>query len=275
MADPGPLPVGQSGRRADEIALAAAKTAAELARQGWQGLKQTTHKGRGDVLTETDLAAQAAILGQITAEFPDHDLLAEEEGGRRLTGACYTWIVDPIDGTYNFSRGIGHFCVAIALYEGDRGLLGVVLDPARDEAFLAVRGAGATLNGVPIQASTRSDIRECCIGCDLGYDDMGGRRALAIGASLFPGLQSWRVMGSGALGLCYAACGRFDLYYHFGLYPWDIAAPGVILAEAGAGLWTWDGEPATGIIRRDSRGVIAAAQPLVGPFLETVDAASG
>ena len=176
--------------------------------------------------------------------------------------ALWTWVVDPLDGTHNFSRGIPYFATNIALCHDGELLLGLTYAPASGEEFFAQRGAGLTVNGQPARVSAAKSVPDCVIGADLGYEDVRAARMLELLAEVWP-VQSVRVMGSAALGLAYAACGRYDLFLHHYLYPWDVAAGIVLVTEGGGAVRDRDGGPAT----IDSEGVIAGAPEAVEEML--------
>ena len=168
----------------------------------------------------------------LTALRPDDGVLGEE--GTDTTGTGRRWLIDPLDGTVNFVHGIDQVAVSVALCEGDRVLVGVVLDVIRDEVFAATAGAGATLDGVPITVSAIPDLGGAIIATGFPYDHDRHAEALTRSlAAVLAEVAGIRRFGSAALDLCWTACGRFDGYYEYSLKPWDIAAGLLVLAEAG------------------------------------------
>ncbi len=218
-------------------------------------------KGRGNFVTETDLAAEQAVLAILREEYPEHEVLAEETAGE-ARGEGWMWVVDPLDGTHNFSRGIPYFAFNIALCYGREPALGLTIAPATGDEFFAEKGSGLTVNGQPARASGAERLGDCVLGVDLGYEDARAARMLELTAEVWP-VQSVRVMGSAALGLAYAACGRFDLFMHHFLYPWDIAAGIVLVREGGGTVLDRDG----GAVGIDSEGVIGGAPGAVKEML--------
>jgi fructose-1,6-bisphosphatase/inositol monophosphatase family enzyme len=212
-------------------------------------------------LTETDLAAEEAVLAVLREEYPQHEVLAEETAGKPR-GEEWMWVVDPLDGTHNFSRGIPYFAFSIALCHGREPLLGLTYAPATGQEFLAERGKGLTINGEVAWGSGAERLGDCVLGVDLGYDDARAARMLDLVAEVWP-VQSVRVMGSAALGLAYAACGRYDMFLHHFLYPWDVAAGIVLVREGGGAIVDRDG----GAASVDSEGVIAGAPVAVEEML--------
>ena len=228
-----PIPPSQSGRSALDVSIDAARRAGQIIRDRFQTEKEIRIKGRADIVTDVDLAAEKAVLDLVRAEYPEFSVLSEESPPIE-TGSQYTWVVDPIDGTRNFAEGIPHFCVVVALARGDQMVVGVTYDPMLEELFTAQQGQGAFLNGEPIQVSERQEIADCLLSFDLGYVDEKAGTALDLIRSLWPGFLSMRLMGSAALGMAYAAAGRIDLYFHHSLSPWDMAS-GILLAREAGG----------------------------------------
>ena len=226
------LPLSRSGNTALSVCETAARRAGELAASRFRTEKEINFKGRANVVTDVDLACERLILDYVGEEFPDFGVLSEESAP--VPGASpYTWVVDPIDGTRNFAEGIPHFCVVVAIADGDTVVAGATYDPVRDELFAAQRGHGATLNGEPISVSDRTDIGEAVLGFDLGYNFEQAGKLLEMASSMWPKAQGYRLMGSSALSIAYAACGRIDLYFHHSLSPWDIASGILLNQEAG------------------------------------------
>jgi fructose-1,6-bisphosphatase/inositol monophosphatase family enzyme len=219
-------------------------------------------KGRGNIVTAADLASERAIQEILAVEYPDHSVLSEETAATARSEG-WTWVVDPLDGTRNYLSGIPMFCINVALCHNAEPLLGLTFEPVRREEFFALSGGGAFLNERPIRASTKESVMASVLAIDMGYDDARAGRALSLVRELWPGMQSLRVIGSAALGLAYAACGRFDLFVHHMLYPWDIAAGILLVREAGGAITDRDGGP----IGLRSEGVIAGAPGAHADFL--------
>jgi len=247
------LPVSRSGKTAAEVARLCAQEAGRVIMGAFGKTHDVLVKGRGNFLTEADLAAERAGLSLLGGEYPQHEVLAEETAGE-AKGEGWMWVVDPLDGTHNFSRGIPYFAFNIALCYRRQPLLGLTYAPATGEEFFAERGAGLTVNGEPARASAAERLGDCVLGVDLGYDDARAARMLELVAEVWP-VQSVRVMGSAALGLAYAACGRYDLFLHHFLYPWDVAAGIVLVREGGGAIVDRDG----GAVSIASEGVVAGA----------------
>ncbi|MBV8536286.1 MAG: inositol monophosphatase [Alphaproteobacteria bacterium] len=217
-------------------ACAIAREAGDMARHLFESRQPGTFtlKGRQDFLTEADGAVERLVTGRITEAFPD-DTCVGEEGGGRYSAA--TWVIDPIDGTANFARGIPHFCVSIAFVHDGRPLIGAICAPMYDELFAARRGGGATVNGRPMHVSATSDIRQATI--EVGWSArLPTQDYLALLGRVMTAGAGFRRGGSGALGLAYVAAGRSDGYAELHMHPWDTLAGLVMVEEAGG--WALD-----------------------------------
>ncbi len=224
-------------------AISMAREAGRILRRRFRTAVRVTVKGPADIVTATDEESQALIVRRILRKFPAHGILAEE-GLDATAGTEWRWIVDPLDGTKNFAHGLPSFCVSIAAERDGRAEVGVVLDPVHDELFVAVRGCGAWRNGRPIRVSEARDLGQAFLGTGLPHRVR--RFAGSVGrtftrfATLSLGVRD---RGAGALDLCYVACGRFDGYWEIDQSPWDIAAGGLIVEEAGGRMSTFRGGP--------------------------------
>jgi myo-inositol-1(or 4)-monophosphatase len=215
------------------VARALATEAGELAMRMRPppGAAQASLKSRQDWLTAADGAVERFLSERLLAAFPDDGFQGEEAGATRP--GHVRWVVDPIDGTSNFARGAARWCVSIGLLDGEQAALGVLEAPALHESFWAMRGAGAFLNGAPIQAAATAEMGRAIVECgwsprvaNAEYQALCGR-VLAAGAMLRSG-------GSGAMGLADVAAGRIDGYAELHINLWDCCAALAILAEAGA-----------------------------------------
>lgn len=251
------------------------ETAAEEILPRWHQV-QARHKGDGSLVTETDVASQRRIADALARDFPDIPLLGEEmsteEQARVLTsGSGSFWALDPLDGTSNYANGFPFFAISLALIEEGAPVLGIVLDPARDECFCAAEGQGATLNDRPLRLSPQQTrLTECIAVVDLK------RIPKDRIAGLFRpgGFASQRNIGSVALDWCWLASGRFQLYLHGGQKLWDYAAGRLIADEAGAAtqLFVQGGKQAESISSLAPCLAIAAAnQGLLDDWLAFVD----
>jgi myo-inositol-1(or 4)-monophosphatase len=220
------------------IALRAARKAGDLIVRASDELDRVGHQAKGvaDYVTEVDIAAEQEILYQLGKAYPDHAFLAEESGQTGNAKSDHLWVIDPLDGTSNFMRGIPHYCVSIACIIDGRLAHAVVFDPVRQEEFTASRGRGAQLNGHRLRVSNRTDLRECLLGTGipfLGHEQQRLPQYTQTLAELAAQCMGIRRAGAAALDLAYVAAGRFDGFWETGLERWDIAAGALIIKEAG------------------------------------------
>ena len=192
----------------------------------------TRKKGRANFATAADHAAEKAIIELLAAYDPVIPVLAEESARRELRKAERLWVVDPIDGTLNFSRGIPFYAVVIAYVEDGRVRAAAVHSPRTRETFVASAGRGATLNGKQIHVSKTTRLSAALATASLSYRVMRGAKPKM--PRLAAACAGMRDVGSAALGMTYVADGRFDLFAHQFLSPWDTAGPSFIAREAGA-----------------------------------------
>ncbi len=192
-------------------------------------------KRKNDLVSEVDRAAEAAIVESLAKTYPDHAFLCEESGLNGPADAEYTWIIDPLDGTTNFLHGFPHFCVSIACRVRGRMEHAVILDPLRDESFVASRGHGAQLNEKRIRVTRRQHLDSALIGTGIppGEVDRHLTPYLAMFETVTRRSRSLRRSGSAALDLAYVAAGRLDGFFEAGLKPWDMAAGSLLISEAG------------------------------------------
>ena len=219
-----------------------ARQAGTILRAGYQKEHRVGYKGVIDLVTEIDHQSEEFLLENIQRDFPEDDILAEESGGS--TGDGPQWYIDPLDGTVNYAHNIPFFCVSIA-YASKAGLnLAVVYDPMREEMFSAERGRGAQLNGRPLKVSSATDLQKSLLVTGFPYDVQNPEINNLNNFTHFTKIsQGVRRLGSAALDLCYVAAGRFDGYWEMALKPWDVAAGGLICAEAGGRVTNVFGEP--------------------------------
>jgi len=258
-------PLSQSGKEALDVAATAARKAGEILKAHFREDRQVQYKGRANIVTDVDLHAENSLKSLLQSEYPDHSILSEESEPLR-GDSDYAWILDPLDGTNNYSFGIPFFSTVIALSKGEDVLLGIVYDPLRDELFSAQKGKGAFLNNNPICVSRKTMVQESLIGLDLGYVDEKGKRVLEFITSLWPNVYAFRIMGSSALAMAYAACGRLDLYFHLLIYPWELASGQLLVTEAGGVMTDWEGRP----LRTGESPIIASNKAVHADFLKVV-----
>jgi myo-inositol-1(or 4)-monophosphatase len=200
-------------------------------------------KGRINLVTEADIAAEKLIASRIQARFPQHGLLCEE--GNNIEGRSeYRWIVDPLDGTTNFAHGYPCFCVSMGLECRSQILLGVIFNPIMNELFHAVRGEGAYLNGRRLAVSSNETLEESLLCTGFPYDIQSNRENnIDNFALLAMHARALRRDGAAALDLCCVAAGWYDGYWELRLSPWDLAAGALIVEEAGGRVTNLAGGP--------------------------------
>jgi myo-inositol-1(or 4)-monophosphatase len=235
-------------QRALDHAVEAARAAGKLMRENLRLAKKIDSSTQHDIKLELDVRCQKLIEKSLRAGFPEVALLGEE-GVSGKADAPQRWVVDPIDGTVNFSYGIPHACVSIALQErvADEEaagfpdlyatLAGVVYDPFCDELWTAIRGKTAKLNGERIRVSQRDRLDESIVSIGFAKSQESLERTLPYFNQLVHRVRKVRMMGAAALALTYVATGRFDAYIERGIRLWDIAAGGLIVECAGGEFW--------------------------------------
>ncbi len=264
------LPTSKSGRRAAEVAREVAQRASAIMLERFRALERgtliaKTAKGRGNYVTETDLAAEEVALQLLQAEYPKFGVLSEETAAAvEHWDRGWLWVVDPLDGTGNFSRGIPSFAFNIALCHDGEPVLGLTHQPVTGAEFFAVQGEGLFVNGERATVSPAAELSECLMGIGLGYEYGRAKMMLELLTELWPGVMTIQNIGTAALGLAYAASGRFDVYVHSFLYPWDMAA-GIVQVREGGGLVL---DRQGGPITIYSEGIIAGAPGPVQEFAE-------
>ncbi len=200
-------------------------------------------EGINNLVTEADHAAEKAIIELIQQSYPDHFILSEETGEIR-TSSEYKWIIDPIDGTVNFSNGIPLCCVSIALEKESKMIMGAVYNPLMNELFFAETGSGASLNDKKITVSVKTEVIKSCLVTGFPYTYLDAPYGpLQVFEKLIRQGIPVRRLGSAAIDLCWVAAGRFDGFYEHNLQAWDSAAGALIVQEAGGTVTDFKGNP--------------------------------
>ena len=223
-------------------------------------------KQQMDFVSEVDKLAEAEIIKELRRAYPDHAILAEESGA---TGkGPLTWVIDPLDGTHNYLRGIPHFSVSIALLEKGVPIHAVVFDPLRDELYTASKGDGAYLNDRRMRVSKRENLGGAMIATGFPFRQREHLTAqLDMTRAILGQAEDIRRSGSAALDLAYVAAGRYDGYFEIGLKPWDMAAGVLLVHEAGGRYCDFagrDGIPASGNIIAGNLNVAKAMVDAIG-----------
>lgn len=256
-----------------QTAILAAREAGSILLDNLKKPRQTKVKGLRDIVTDADVDAQQAIIEIIRAHFPHHAILSEESAPglkdrTEAEGHPYTWIVDPLDGTTNYSRHLPYFCTSIALSHRGEVVLGVVYDPVHDHLFQAERGQGAYLNGERLQVSRVESLADALIGLDWARAQAEREAIAHLIARTALQVRALRTLGAAALGLCYVAAGWLDAYFHFSLKAWDAAAGTLIVREAGGAATDFTGHPwqirserclvSNGLLHDEMRSILTA-----------------
>mmetsp|Transcript_16667 Transcript_16667/g.34366 ORF Transcript_16667/g.34366 Transcript_16667/m.34366 type:complete len:323 (+) Transcript_16667:153-1121(+) len=212
-----------------------------------------TKSGSADFCTKVDIENEKLVIDGILKKFPNHEIIGEESVGTGSIPAMNpkvpTWIIDPIDGTTNFSAGLHSLtCVSIGYCVGGRPVMGVVYAPGTNELYVGVKGCGAYRNGQPIFQDPKQStkvVAEAVICNEMGYARNQKEVDILYGAQarlMLKGCRAMRQLGSGCLDLCFVASGRLDVVYaglcNEGWKPWDYAAGMVICQEAGCTMET-------------------------------------
>ena len=228
-----------------ELAIRAAREAGAILQEYAARGFQIEYKGRINLVTEADLASERHIKQLIASRYPSHRILAEESGAHAPSkdgGDEYCWIVDPLDGTTNFSHGFPCYSVSIGVEYRGRSVIGVIYDPNRDELFVAERGAGASCNGRPIRVSTVEPLEKALLVSGFPYDVRERMdEYLPAWRKFLETSQAVRRFGSAAIDMAYVAMGRVDGFWEKGLNAWDVAAGWALIEEAGGRVTKLDG----------------------------------
>jgi myo-inositol-1(or 4)-monophosphatase len=249
------------------VALAAAEIAAALLRER-SGADRVREKGRADLVTAVDEAAERAIVEVIREAFPDDLVIAEEFSGSERAVAGRRWIVDPLDGTVNYVHGHPFSCVSIGFVDDAGPAVGVINAPFLGEVYEATRGGGARLNGTEIRVSTVSEASAALLATGFPFKPGKGDPAeyLRMVGAMLSTTHGVRRAGAAALDLAYVAAGRVEGFFEVGLSPWDVAAGIVIVREAGGKVTGWPRENAPAL----ESGRIVASNGILHPWLEGV-----
>lgn len=247
-------------------AIEMARKAGEVHLKYFRGNSLDIHTklNNSDIVTAADKAAEKLIIDALTTLYPDTDILSEESGATagRTQSSELRWVIDPLDGTTNFSQGLPLFSVSIALEKDGETLLGVVYAPYLREMFTAVKGNGAFLNGKRLRCDSKTDLAQAVIATGFPVDkDTNPDNNIGNVARVTPHVRGMRRLGSAALDLCYVGAGFLDGYWEMNLHEWDVAAGRLIAAESEARYEIW----------RPDRNICAiAASPGIFPALRAL-----
>ena len=224
------------------------------------------HKVGRDIVTQADLDSEKAIIDQIKKDFPDHRILSEECGDKKEV-SDYMWIIDPIDGTMNFAKGMEEYCISIGVEHKGELVFGIIHKPKTNQTYFAEKGKGAFLDGKQIKVSHETEYKDMTLGTDCSHVDEVQKENFEKLTNMCTDFRTIRIMGSTALHLARLAEGHLDLYYKNRFHYWDFAAGTLILQEAGGKITDFDGNP----INKDSKNAVATNGINHEKFLELVN----
>ena len=218
-----------------KTAIQAAKEAGTYLREAFKRIDSLAYayKDTYSIVTEADTQSEEIILRELKNAFPDHAFFGEESG-KDGKESDFLWVIDPLDGTSNFSRKIPYFCISIGLIHQGKQTLGVVYQPIFDELFTAEIGKGAYCNGEKISPRAEGELKKAIAVLSRGTKEDVKNRFWNTLAKTDDAIKSIRVEGAVALDLAYTACGRFDALISYGCNIYDYTAGCVIAHEAGA-----------------------------------------
>lgn len=227
------------------VAVKAARTAGSLINRASLDVDsiRVSAKSANDFVTETDAAAEAAIIETLQDAYPGHGILTEESGSIGAQDSDFVWVIDPLDGTNNFIHGFPMYCVSIALMIKGKVEHAVIYDPSRNDLYVASKGRGAFVNDRRIRASKRTHIKECLLSTGhVNHPDIDASSHFRMIAEMTRRSTGLRQTGSAAMDLAHVACGRVDGFFHKDLNIWDIAAGSLLVTEAGGLVGNFSGE---------------------------------
>ncbi len=227
-----------------QVAVDAAKETGEMLLKLIVDDVKYTMKNSHDIQADGDLLAEKIIIGRITAAFPDHSILSEE-AGEALQDSDYLWVIDPIDGTINFSRKLDDYCISIGLSYKHELILGVIYQPVLDKLFVAEKGGGTYLNGRSISVSAETELVNSMVGFGDTTQLAQRQQSFNVVAAICTKPRTLRLWGSAALGLARVASGQLDFFFKYHFHYWDFAAGIVLVQEAGGTVTDLAGQPIT------------------------------
>jgi myo-inositol-1(or 4)-monophosphatase len=253
------------------VAIEAAKEAGKFLKRSLGNVRNIQLKAgqEKNLVTEVDKRSEDIIIKIIKQHFPHHDILAEESGSRKGASSDYRWVIDPLDGTTNFTHGFPVFCVSIAVEHNGKIIAGVIYDPNFDELFTSERGNGAFLNAKRITVSTRKTLTQSMLVTGFPYNiTENPNNAVEHFVSFLMKAQAVRRMGSAAIDLAYVAAGRYEGFWEVALNPWDMAAGALLVEEAGGTITDFKGDgfsiykpevlASNGIVHREMMEVLSS-----------------
>jgi myo-inositol-1(or 4)-monophosphatase len=250
------------------LALDAARVGSAILAESFGAALGIRSKGPGDWVSASDTASEAAVREVLAEGAPGIEFFGEESG---VTRPSLGWYCDPLDGTTNFVHRFPVVGLSIALVEDDRPVVGVVDAPMLGDTYAARRGGGATRNSEPLAVSERAAAEAvCATGFPFRAKDERMAGFLPVVTRALYAFEDLRRAGAASLDLAWTASGTFDGYFELGLGPWDVAAGGLLVEEAGGVVTDWDGDPRAWLVSGD---VVAAPPAIHARILEVIHAA--
>jgi myo-inositol-1(or 4)-monophosphatase len=230
-------------------------------------ISQKETKGLNNFVSYVDKGSEEIIVKRLSSLLPEAGFRTEE-GTSQKAGTRYTWVIDPLDGTTNFMHACPPFAVSIGLQEYDEYVAGVVFEVTADEMFSASKNNGAFLNGKKIEVSSAKKTSESLLATGFPYSDFSRLgKYIECFTWFLQNTHGVRRLGSAATDIVYVACGRFEGFYEYGLYPWDVAAATIILREAGGRVSDFSGNE-NNITGEE---IVAASANIFPEFLKIVN----
>lgn len=225
-----------------EIEKAACETGAFILKESERfDISQTESKGLNDFVSYVDKGSEKMLVERLSRLLPEAGFNTEE-GTSTKKGLKYCWVIDPLDGTTNFLHGLHPYAISIALMEYDEVVAGVVYEVSGNEIFTAWKDGGAWLNGRTIHVSKTTRLADSLVATGFPYSDFNRLDEYMKCLTHFcKHTHGIRRLGSAAIDLAYVACGRFEVFYEYGLHPWDVAAGIILIREAGGQVTDFSG----------------------------------
>ncbi len=203
-------------------------------------LSSIEYKGKNDLVSYVDKEAEKLLVAGLGKIVPEAGFITEEGTATKGRAEKYNWVIDPVDGTTNFVHGLPLYSISVALMESDKVVLGVIYEPNRDEMFYSIEGEKVFLNDKEIKVSPVQQLEKSLLATGFPYSKLQNEPAyIKIVEELMQKTHGLRLMGSAAIDLAYVACGRFEGFFEYNLKPWDVAAGGFLVQQAGGKVTTF------------------------------------